>query len=634
MAKQNNPASSDNIAGKENSATHKISLFEQDVRSKKQTPSIVAKGWDEFISIIKANDIWAGDKLAAGYFVRGHIPKGKQRDDSNLKSCCLAIVDIDVEPYPSRKKIAKAIRRTGVQAISYSTHTKGRSRIVFHCMAYEKAQVQAVQDKAYKILRKAGLRVAKVGEVGTASQPWFLPSDAGRGDGWIDTFDGKPLKTKNLKKGKIKKKSKGSHGKTFDGANPLGSTVDDFIADLEKGTIHRAALTYAGRLQRLTNLTIPQIIQECTRLIVKHCNNDIKVERWRNKESKKIAEWLEENTKEPEEEEHDFGELIPNGEQIEMSKKAKVLIEAVAKEGNVSIVCAPPNSGKTAIMFYHSAPKLAKLGYNVYYVDADSNASVHGLMYKFSRLKKFTWLNPYVAKKRMDRGVFLDTVFKNVDPHDSVIIIDTLKKFCDLMRKSDIKDFFVKAKSFAAKGGTVVVLSHTNKYPDSEGKWIFEGTNEIESEPDALTYLYRTPKGIAKNRTHTTVSLYSDKTRGSVGNVSYSLRNVKDYKMSNVDEMVQRLDEFVDLQELHKPIKENRAISAGDIIIAFEKFCLKGSIKRENGFVPVANVKKAIADSLNVSERRVGQALKRKCFIRSRGENGAWLIKLAKNVVV
>jgi hypothetical protein len=184
-------------------------------------------------------------------------------------------------------------------------------------------------------------------------------------------------------------------------------------------------------------------------------------------------------------------------------------------------------------------------------------------------------------------------------------------------------------------GGTVIVLSHTNKYPDNEGKWIFEGTNEIESEPDALTYLYRTPKDKMEGRKDYIISLYSDKTRGSVGQISYAVRKLKDYRLSNVDEMIIEADNFVDLQSLYKPIKDRSSISMADVVHCFGRVALNKTIKREDGYILLSVAKKKIAQKLNTTEKRVSFALNdKRYFKRSREKKGAWLIRLGDNVKI
>ena len=45
-----------------------------------------------------------------------------------------------------------------------------------------------------------------------------------------------------------------------------------------------------------------------------------------------------------------------------------------------------------------------------------------------------------------------------------IIILDTLKKFTDLMQKKEATQFGIISRGFVAAGGTLICLAHTNKH--------------------------------------------------------------------------------------------------------------------------------------------------------------------------
>jgi hypothetical protein len=65
-----------------------------------------------------------------------------------------------------------------------------------------------------------------------------------------------------------------------------------------------------------------------------------------------------------------------------------------------------------------------------------------------------------------------------------IIILDTLKKFTELMDKRIASDFMREAREFVSNGGTLILLAHTNKNRDGNGKVIFGGTSDIVDDAD------------------------------------------------------------------------------------------------------------------------------------------------------
>ena len=66
----------------------------------------------------------------------------------------------------------------------------------------------------------------------------------------------------------------------------------------------------------------------------------------------------------------------------------------------------------------------------------------------------------------------------------SLLIIDTVKKVADVMNKTDSSELGALARQYTAVGGTVVLISHTNKNKDSDGKPVYSGTSDILQDVD------------------------------------------------------------------------------------------------------------------------------------------------------
>jgi hypothetical protein len=80
-------------------------------------------------------------------------------------------------------------------------------------------------------------------------------------------------------------------------------------------------------------------------------------------------------------------------------------------------------------------------------------------------------------------GVIKDMIDNN-RASGVVIILDTLKKFVDLMNKSEASRFNNLVRQFTVKGGTVIGLAHTNKNPGPDGKPRYAGTSDVVDDWD------------------------------------------------------------------------------------------------------------------------------------------------------
>ncbi|WP_153131422.1 hypothetical protein [Dechloromonas hortensis] len=65
-----------------------------------------------------------------------------------------------------------------------------------------------------------------------------------------------------------------------------------------------------------------------------------------------------------------------------------------------------------------------------------------------------------------------------------IVILDTIKKFTDLMDKTKASQFTKVIRQFVMKGGTVIGMAHTNKKLGANGKPIYGGTSDIVDDFD------------------------------------------------------------------------------------------------------------------------------------------------------
>lgn len=156
--------------------------------------------------------------------------------------------------------------------------------------------------------------------------------------------------------------------------------------------------------------------------------------------------------------------------------------------GQLTAFYAKPNSGKTLITLHLiiEAVKNERIdGENVFYVNADDNHK--GLTEKLELAEKYNIQMIAPGYKEFDPQAFtqyLSFLAEHDQAKGKIIILDTLKKFTNIMDKNIASDFGKQMRMFSAKGGSIIMLAHANKNRDNDGKIIFSGTSDIVDDVD------------------------------------------------------------------------------------------------------------------------------------------------------
>lgn len=227
-------------------------------------------------------------------------------------------------------------------------------------------------------------------------------------------------------------------------------------------------------------------------------------------------------------------------EEKQMLTDPKWIYPDLIIQGHVIAVPAKPNGGKTTL-FTHIAGEIAA-DYQVFYVNADvsgsdvkpmlAHADSHGYKMLLPDMKTGLSMDDVVAQlERMNAA--------NADYTGTVFIFDTLKKCADMINKSSLKKLLATFRGLSAKGMTIVLLSHTNKYDGPDGRPVFEGTADLRADVDELIYLIprKNPDGSM------TVSTDPDKVRGVFRPITFSV---------TTDRQVTRCKDFVDVAEQNR----------------------------------------------------------------------------------
>ncbi|OQX17733.1 MAG: hypothetical protein BWK76_09680, partial [Desulfobulbaceae bacterium A2] len=124
-------------------------------------------------------------------------------------------------------------------------------------------------------------------------------------------------------------------------------------------------------------------------------------------------------------------------------------------------------------------------GSDVFYINADDTFKglVHKL--KFAEDNGFNMMAPgHNGFKAGDLPVYLQKMIEARTSHGKILILDTVKKFTDLMRKDKASEFSEQVRQFVSHGGTVIMLAHINKHRDDDNKAVYSGTTDLVDDCD------------------------------------------------------------------------------------------------------------------------------------------------------
>ena len=276
----------------------KISIFDRPVTNTQSHETI---NWEQFCEIIADDPILLPNNEAktkadlGDYYVRGFIA-GEGRSDELLEECYLIILDIDKPidaetPLPTPEDIHLAIGPTDVAYATHSSATPGRCRIIFPTLKYEPSEAHQKTWEAYCYCMELGLRFAFAGESKKKSQPWFFPQTT-------DPFNHQAYCNEEgslFHSGLLTTPVPLQKDSTPSQPPPVGKTNGAknqkwFIEQVQSGTLHQAAIGFAGFLAETTSWDPAQILDHITLLVDAHAADKLK-KRWHKWERAGIEKW-------------------------------------------------------------------------------------------------------------------------------------------------------------------------------------------------------------------------------------------------------------------------------------------------------------------------------------------------------
>jgi hypothetical protein len=261
-------------------------------------------------------------------------------------------------------------------------------------------------------------------------------------------------------------------------------------------------------------------------------------------------------------------------------------------KGFVHAWCAPANGGKSVIAKL-AAAEIAAKGFDVFYFHEDAGASELRELQQDAAANDYNLLNTCLAGSDTATvmAVFESILTSEIDLSNVVLIFDTLKKFTDVMHKGDMTKVGTLFRFLTIRGATVLLLHHTTKREDKEGKKIFDGVGDLRNDIDELHYIHSLP---SENGENITFTVTPDKVRSFAQSVSFSY-NKETRELSPLETSIDVVDAL--------QVKKMHGRDAGIKIVVRDEL--------RNGAKPITALALRVQETMGVNEKRVRAVIKR-----------------------
>jgi len=221
----------------------------------------------------------------------------------------------------------------------------------------------------------------------------------------------------------------------------------------------------------------------------------------------------------------------------------RYIFDGIALAGQITLIYSKPNAGKT-LLFFRMLIDSIKDGRvdaeKVFYINADDHFK--GLVTKTEIAAEYGFEMISPAESGIDPNKIISMLSEMAQSGEArglVIILDTLKKFANMMSKESQSALYKTLRRLIAKDATVILAGHANKYPDSEGKLVYEGTSDTMNDIDCAYVINLTslPEG------DVTVEFVREKNRGdNIFKANYSYKKHKGMTYQEMLDSVKKVD--------------------------------------------------------------------------------------------
>ncbi len=255
---------------------------------------------------------------------------------------------------------------------------------------------------------------------------------------------------------------------------------------------------------------------------------------------------------------------------------ATPVLDQIALKGQLTIIFASANTGKTLITIFLLIESMIQgriAPQSVYYLNMDDNSA--GLLEKLHLAEEYGFhmlADGFRGLSVKQFMIELGLMIEGDEAYDTIIILDTLKKFSNVMDKGKSAAFNSILRKLVIKGGTVIALAHTNKQAGADGKPVYGGTSDSVDDADCA-FIVRTISQSADSD-EKIVEFENIKSRGNVApTVAFGYSLKKDISYAERLISVRRVD---DSQLV--PIKKAEQLKSDAEMIAAIESCIRDGI--------------------------------------------------------
>jgi len=327
-----------------------------------------------------------------------------------------------------------------------------------------------------------------------------------------------------------------------------------------------------------------------------------------------------------------FSLLGMSGEIEKQLLEEVYVLGEIALIGQSTVFYAAPNTGKTLLTIYMLTESIREGKINptkVYYINVDD--TTRGIHEKLQIAEEYGFHMLAEGYKDFKVSEFYDLITRMIESEESqgvIIVLDTLKKFTDLMSKKLCTQFGKIIRRFVMKGGTVISLAHVNKNPGQDGKLVHAGTTDIVEDSDCIYMLTK----VSEESNQNVVEFTNKKKRGNVTlSAAYSYSVERDISYNELLLSVEEVDDKHLIQEKQK----TEILSDADVISAIE-YCIKGGVNTKMKLAETA-AERALASkrqTLKVIDKYTGKDPNIHRWSYEVRERGAKVYKLLKPLSV
>ena len=339
--------------------------------------------------------------------------------------------------------------------------------------------------------------------------------------------------------------------------------------------------------------------------------------------AKELAEMVSilENWKDPQPVREPIGQLeklrrfsiTGSSEKLKQQMLADVFaMDRVAILGQWTVIYAAPNTGKTLLTIWMLRQQIEAgiiKADNVYYVNADDHFRGMTQKLEIAEACGMGMLVPsHNAFSINDVALLMHNLAGSGEARGLIFVLDTLKKFADLMDKRASTAFGMLARQFIAAGGTLITLAHTNKHKDTDGKGVYSGTSDVVDDADCAYVVDKIGEIDMTSHKEVTVEFSNKKARGDVApSIGYTYKRIPGQSYSGLLDSVKCLDQD-EVEQSKCKIQQDTSLTNDQVIIEATCIAIKIGIDKKDALITRVrkDTGRSAAKVRVVIERRTG----------------------------